>query len=234
MGSTFRVEQKLSLSIKTVSNHNKSLVIKIHKINCCSLDSHIVIQNSVPPSRVKSWIKTLSGKLLIFITYHMRELQLLQWRLLQVDFERQNGLQVWKYLSRTSKIFLCVFCGFFLPHAHLLKIEWPSQTRFPPPPPHHAIQSIPGGDTRYLQISGLQSNTFLTDLMSMVEGEEVRNDIVMMMMINRQMEMMMSFQEGVVSNGTGQGGGEEEDSDVILCHKHEGEQFIVFRSSSFS
>ena len=44
----------------------------------------------------------------------------------------------------------------------------------------------------------------------------------------------MIFQEGVVSNGTGQGGGEEEDSDVILCHKHEGEQFIVFRSSSFS
>ena len=35
--------------------------------------------------------------------------------------------------------------------------------------------------------------------------------------------MMMTFQEGVVSNGTGQGGGEEEESDVILCHKHEGE-----------
>ena len=34
---------------------------------------------------------------------------------------------------------------------------------------------------------------------------------------------MMTFQEGVVSNGTGQGGGEEEESDVILCHKHEGE-----------
>ena len=38
--------------------------------------------------------------------------------------------------------------------------------------------------------------------------------------------IMMTFQEGVVSNGTGQGGGEEEESDVILCHKHEGEHQV--------
>ena len=72
-------------------------------------------------------------------------------------------------------------------------------------------------------------------MMSMVEGEEVRNYIVMMR-INRQMQMIMRviFQEGLVSNGTVRGEGEEEESDVILCHKHEGEQFIVFRNSTFS
>ena len=35
----------------------------------------------------------------------------------------------------------------------------------------------------------------------------------------------MKSQEGVVSNGTGRSGeaSGEEESDVILCHKHEGE-----------
>ena len=211
-------------------------------------------------------------KLLVISAFHMRELQLLQWRLLQVDFDRENRAQVWKvwnYLSpkdcfdfstetflfcRKLKLFITTGQGLlwifsietfllnnFSTHSfHLCicknsvffrKIQIVLISLVLILTPTHCMQwrliIISDGS---LQISGLQSNTFLTDLMTMVEGE-VSNDYENCgnyenyenceWQTRKGNKLLTTSQEGVVGNGTVRSG--EEEPDVILCHKHEGE-----------
>ena len=181
MESTIRVEQKLSQSIKTVKSHYERLVIKIHKVYCCSVDSHIFIQTSVSSSSIFQSEKLIKATLWQAVDiYHLSH----AWTS-SASMETSSSW-LWKAKRVAGvKIFIThlqdisLRCLFFC-HINIF-------SRFSD---HHRLDFllllllmlyIQGGDTRYLQISGLQSNTFLTDLMTMVEGEEVRNDILMMM-----------------------------------------------------
>ena len=63
-------------------------------------------------------------------------------------------------------------------------------------------------------------------------SEEMRDDLIR----SDMGDYLMKSQEGVVSNGTGRSGeaSGEEESDVILCHKHEGEQLSIFSFQNYS